>query len=834
MSQPSHTARALIIALLVGLVAPALTPAGAQPATLPDVTALAAVVFPGVKSTPSYFGVYLGHGLVLTNWHPWTFDGQYYTGDRPPISPSRSVPRYDDDNLPDPGESLLRMADCDGTWVTDAAADRPCTPFARVTGAGFIFPLAGDRPDSAPIPIERLLYASRAYDIALFAVDPIAVELRSVEPARLSMVPTGADHPVYAAYQTMGQLHATLQTGAPVLLPTIEGRRLDGPWRVPSLVMNTRDPLPHGAPVFDAITDDLIGLTWRAASPDSAQTWVTPAALWIHDLYAANDEIHDEALATVLSEAVSAPADGAPTLGDPLISGLGNTGIDVQHYDLDLAFDLDAGTLSGTATLTIRALYHQLSTFSLDATGLAVEGVTVGGAEVPFAAKEHKLIVQLPAPLDYGTVFDLAIRYHAAPQPVQSPYMPFFKTGMHLDSSRVYTLNEPEGANTWFPCNDHPTDRATYDLALTVPAGLDAISNGTRIADTPSDDGTHTIRWRMDAPMSSYLVLVAVGDYAVIEDQTPDGIPLQHYAYPDSVEAGRALFASTGESLDTFADLFGPYPFGAYGHVVAPVGGMALETQTMTILPDSLLQSANADTMIAHELAHQWFGNAVPMATWADIWLKEGFATHAEWLALESRYGPDSARAARTISEQTLMAKTWADTLADPDPAQLFGAVSYDKGAWVLHMLRREIGDRAFFALLRLYVQTFSARPADTLDFWRLAELVSGQDLSAFFGQWLLQPDIPRYTLYWTAADTGADVLVCAESPNPYRLEMPLRFHQGDQTSDAVMTVETPETRAAFPLGFVPADLESDPAQDLLAQVKVQPIAALPEACPVP
>ncbi len=186
----------LIVALgaapLVGWAAP--IPAEAQ---TPDhgipLAALAGIVFPGVKSPPSAFGVYLGRGLVITNWHPWTLDGRYYTVDDPPISPSRQIAEYDGDGIPEPGEQMADFADCDGTWTPLAEAEGTCQPFVRMAGAGFVFPGAGDARDAEPVPILGLVYANRAHDIALFSVDADAVEARGVIPARLSFEPPTLD-----------------------------------------------------------------------------------------------------------------------------------------------------------------------------------------------------------------------------------------------------------------------------------------------------------------------------------------------------------------------------------------------------------------------------------------------------------------------------------------------------------------------------------------------------------------------------------------------------------------------------------------------------------------
>ncbi len=824
---------AFIALCLIAPLAPQATRAQTSPA---PVSALAAIVLPGVKTPPSAFGVYLGNGLVLTNWHPWTLDGRGYTADQPGLSPSRQAPGYDADGVTDPGEAVLDAADCAGTWTPAAQADATCTPFAWFAGAGFTFPGA-EHASGDPVPITELVYASRAYDLAIFAVDAAAVEAQGVQAASLSLIPTGVNFAALAVSPTTDQAAAltpvTIATGTPTLLPQT-GYALAGPWRVPSLAAD-QPTLPAGAPIFDAESGELIGLVWRSGgSKTQAESWISPAAAWGSDLFGAAAEIDHPGLNAVLSAARTAPTDALPTLDDPLAPGLGNAGIDVQHYALDLAFDMEHNTLSGSATLQVRATVPQLATFSLDAVGLDVTRIAIDDSDVPFVVKEQKVIIQLPAPVAYGTRFEVAITYQAAPQPLTSRYMPYFQIGMFFAGGRVSTLNEPDGARTWFPCNDHPSDRAAYTMHLRVPAPLTAVGNGTLAGTTDHGDGTRTFEWEMPEPMATYLVTLAVADYTAVEEQSPAGIPITNYVYTDRAAAGQTVFSYTGTALALLQDQFGPYPFTSYGHVVVPSVGMALETQSMTTMPDTVLDGTEEDlfTLMVHELAHQWFGDTVTPKWWIDIWLNEGFATYAEWLGREQRYGPESALAARDYSERQLIADQRTTPLAAPEAGEMFGTASYDKGAWVLHMLREQIGDDAFFALLRRYVETFRDRPATTVDFWRLAEEVSGQDLAWFFEQWLMQGGIPRYTLYWTTATAGVnvDVLLCADQPAPYRLDLPLRFND----SDVLLTVDGAETRAAFSTSTPPTTLSADPDQAVLAQVLVQPIAELPAACPVP
>jgi hypothetical protein len=809
--------RVFILALLLLFLAPPSTHAKKT-----GFNALAAIVIPGAKSDPSQFGVYLGHGVILTNWHPWTIDGRAYQGSSS-LAPSRYAPGYDDDGSADPGEAILTMADCAGVWTLESEADSTCTPFMSLDGAGFIFPQAGDTASSNPIVIERLIYASRDTDIALFQVDGAAVEARGVQPVRLTLAATTPDQvlEVPAAEQ---MIEGTLAADALTLLPADTSA-----WRVPSLVIQRRDIIEQGGPVLDASTGDLIGLTWRN---DGGQTWVTPAARWIQDLYAANDQMQNVDLAAVLADAAKAPVAGLPTAGDPMTPELGNSGIDVQHYTLSLDLDPTAGTIAGTVDLDIRATYQGLISFTLDAYQLEIDAITVDEVDVPFTIQESKILIQLLAPLDYGTEFQARITYHVQPQPYRSAYLPYFDLGMRVQEGVMYSMDEPDASHSWFPCNDHLSDRASYDFYLRVAQPLEAIANGDLIDVTP-DGETQVYHWQMADPMATYLVVVVVGEYEKIDTPTLGDVVIRNYVAPDEIQAADTVFDYTGEALQTFEQWFGPYPYTVYGHVVVPPGAMAMETQTMSTMPDAILSGSEMDAfiIITHELAHQWFGNTVTPGSWSDIWLNEGFATYSEWLIQADRYGPDAATAARQTSEQTLLTDNRITPLSTPDPAELLGVASYDKGGWVLHMLRQQIGDDAFFTLLRTYIDTFRNRPATTVDFWRLAEEVSGQDLDWFFQQWLMQGGIPKYTLYWSETESGADVLLCSAAPGIYRLDLPLRFVAIGEQADVILSVEQANANGMYDLGFAPTAVTVDTDQNILAQVQVQPIAELPTAC---
>ncbi|MCZ7546595.1 MAG: M1 family metallopeptidase [Anaerolineae bacterium] len=443
----------------------------------------------------------------------------------------------------------------------------------------------------------------------------------------------------------------------------------------------------------------------------------------------------------------------------------------------------------------------------------------------------------LPSPAPAGKTFVLSVHYAGWPGRFQSPYMPFLSLGVYASQANRYlfTFNEPDGARAWFPCNDHPRDKATFTFTLTVADDLTAVANGE--PDPPADngDGTRTFVYRMDYPMATYLAVIAVGDYRVIEETAEGGITLRHYYFAEQSRANvRETFAVTRRALDVFEQLFGPYPFDGYGHVLTPQGAVGMETQSMTIMPAGLANAGAGGTrIIVHELAHQWFGDHVSPDSWSDIWLNEGFATYAEVLWAELDSGQQAMAAALGADENQVLFSGQPAPLAQPAVTDLFGANSYEKGGWVVHMLRREIGDEAFVAMMQTYLERFGGGTATTQDLWDVAEEVSGQDLSLFFEQWVYRPDNPFVTLYWTPR---GEVLAC-QTGVPFVFDLPLGFTGDrqiapDQEALVTLAVDENAERAAFALHFEALQLWPDPVQNVLAWVQAQPVETLPATCP--
>jgi aminopeptidase N len=332
------------------------------------------------------------------------------------------------------------------------------------------------------------------------------------------------------------------------------------------------------------------------------------------------------------------------------------------------------------------------------------------------------------------------IDYSGVAQPVEG-LVPGLGGWVH-DGREVYVASEPDGAAGFFPGNDHPSDKATYAIHVTAPDDLTVVANG--VASGTEDDtagGTTTWSFEMADPMATYLVQVGIGNFTIEESASPAGVPIRN-AFDDDVADPAAVepHARTGEMIDYFAETFGPYPFANYGVLVVdePIG-FALETQTLSLFPGGVDEET-----VAHELAHQWFGNAVSPAQWKDIWLNEGFATYASWL-----WRADGSGAGTDIDDVAAGAARMSEDLrlppGDPGgPENLFDASVYYRGALTLHVLRNAMGDENFFELLRTWVDRYSGKSATSAEFEALAGDIAGADLSSLFDAWLRSDELPR------------------------------------------------------------------------------------------
>jgi aminopeptidase N len=485
------------------------------------------------------------------------------------------------------------------------------------------------------------------------------------------------------------------------------------------------------------------------------------------------------ALAASLLLAIPASAadytPGAAGIGDPYYPTSGNGGYDVSHYDLRLKYQPATDLLEGTATI-LATTRQNLSRFNLDL-GLKVSEVRVNGTRAKFAASgDHELVVTPAAPLEKGRAVTVVVRYAGKPSEVRIGGW----TAWHRTPDGAVAADEPDSAVWWFPSNDHPLDKATFDVSVSVPDGTQAISNGV-LQSQSSRLGWTRFNWRSDKPQATYLATLAVGKFDITTDKTDKGLPvLNAYSKDLGANAGaaRASIERTKEVAEWLEEVYGPYPFNALGGYVPNVTtGYALETQTRPFYsPRQFANGANV-SVVVHELAHQWYGDSVSVDGWKDIWINEGFARYSQWLWSEKE-GEGTAQELADWVYATRAADDpfWTVKPGDPGPEKQFDIAVYDRGALAVHALRNAIGDEDFFAVLKGWPAERAYGNAKVSDFVSYAERISGKPLAGLFDTWLYQPSKP-------AAPTAAGAGIAARSRTAAPLAPPASWKKIAETN---------------------------------------------------
>lgn len=430
-----------------------------------------------------------------------------------------------------------------------------------------------------------------------------------------------------------------------------------------------------------------------------------------------------------------------PAAVDPYAPDSGNDGYHVELYDLDLHYSVKNNRLQGVAVLSVLAL-APLTRVTLDFVGLHVSEARVNGSRAKFKQSETKLAIKLPHPVADGARFTVEVDYAGKPRPRKTRWGTI---GWEELEDGSIVASQPTGSPTWFPCNDTPAHKSRYRIQVRAEKGYRVVANGVP-AGSVVRGGDRVWRFYQDIPAAPYLATVQVGRY--VEDEVDLGPVPGSVIYPASLrDRVRAdVHKRVPRMMETFVQAFGPYPLTKYAVVVTEDElEIPIEAQGMATFGSNHARGdQSSDRLIAHELAHQWFGNSVGVSEWKHIWLNEGFACYSEWIWSEASGGP-SATALAQRHHAKLAALPQDVLVADPGAQDMFDDRIYKRGALTVHALRRALGDEAFFDVVRSWTEARRHSVATTGDFEAHVRSRTGRDLTPLFDAWLRELALPEF-----------------------------------------------------------------------------------------
>ena len=477
----------------------------------------------------------------------------------------------------------------------------------------------------------------------------------------------------------------------------------------------------------------------------------------------------------------------------------GDPTIDIKYYKLDLKVTYQPNYLSGSVTVKAAPAHNPLNSFFLDLQDpMLVDSVISGTDKLQFSHADAKLNITLDKNYNPGETFEIKIYYQGIPG---ASGFGSFEFQIHGNNEpAIWTLSEPYGASDWFPCKDTPADKAdSSDVWITVDKNLYGVSNGTLVGIIENPDNTATYKWTNKYPIAQYLISLAISDYTIYKSyfkySENDSMPVINYIYPENLSGYKANLDKVPQMLKVTSDYFGLYPFitEKYGNAeMGWIGGGGMEHQTVSSM------SNFTETVLVHELVHQWFGDKITCRDWQDIWLNEGFATYGEMLYAQKVYG-DSAYNT-FVNLEMARAKNAKGTIYVQDVSSISeifnGNRSYSKGGIVLHMLRGVVGDSVFFKIMKTYANDprIAYGTAVTSDFQRDAEAVSGLDLEYFFNEWIYGEGYPKYKIDWNAVkkdnnnyEVNLDVSQTVNTYPPY-FTMPVQIEISTSAGDTLLS----------------------------------------------
>jgi len=493
-------------------------------------------------------------------------------------------------------------------------------------------------------------------------------------------------------------------------------------------------------------------------------------------------------------------------------------GFDMQHYDISIELFPTTHYIEGNVIAEVTATEDNLTQVTYELESLNVTSVYVNGSPTTYTYSTGLITIDLDQSYSMGESFSTQVFYEGYPVLSNDGY----STGIHW-SSYIYTYSDPNGARYWWPGYDHPWDKATTKMIITIPDNMLVASNGELIGEINNGNGTKTFTWNNTDTIATYLVSLCIGEYVTF-DQSYPGVPIENYVYPGHLGAAQTDFACIPIALGIFEDRFGDYPWQKYGAAECNIftGYGAMEHQTMTSMGNGLITGYGTYELIfVHELGHQWFGDCLTPLTWKDVWLSEGFATYSEALYVEGTQGYD-AMCDYVQSSYHSYYLSWAGSNAyttyDPSYLMYFTPATYEKPASFLHMLRLALGDSTFFNIIQSYFTMYHSGCVITDDFQDICEDISGQDLDSYFDAWIYGSGVPSFEYSYLKSQAMGkipDLFMISRSTSPTATQFSMTIPFGVETSSGtemiLMDTEPDFTYAEYEIGDEVLSVEFDP-----------------------
>jgi aminopeptidase N len=498
-------------------------------------------------------------------------------------------------------------------------------------------------------------------------------------------------------------------------------------------------------------------------------------------------------------------------------------GIDVQHYSFAITLNDNNDTIKGQAAITIKFLQDvspvQVNLVKKNSAGkgMLVSSVTENGKSLSFTQDSD--VVNITSLAKTNTIHTYTINYQGVPA-----------DGLIISTNKFghrtfFGDNWPNRAHNWLPCADYPSDKASLDFMITAPDHYQVVSNGLKIEEKQLPNHTRFTHWKETVPLPTKVMVIGVADFAIDQSGIVNGIPVYSYVFPENKAVGFKSYAYAPEILAYYINKIGPYEYKKLANVQSKTVYGGMENSSAIFYFENSVGYKGAEELMAHEIAHQWFGDAITEKSWQNLWLSEGFATYMTNCYLEHKYGIDTLRK-REIADRKKVIKfekerytPVIDTTVKNNYEQLLNANSYEKGSWFLHMLRRKLGDTLFWKGIRAYYAKEEGLNANTADLCKVMEQASGQNLEPFFKQWLYTSGHPDLNVSWNFDAGKKEVNILITQKQNALFNFPLKYMIGDESYNIV--ISNKETTITIPAQVKPKTIKMDPNVDLLIGFEV-------------